>query len=601
MQTRQPLQLTIPKPFVPIVPASQMPPMPTIPAVTAVTRVTVPPVPKPAVITVTVPQIPKPTVPTVPIPAVPIPRPATTATLPKIAPLGQPLITLPLRPQAASQGVKDVTLMDYQVEWANRAHSILLCNHGYIDTSRMRSGKTYVLLWLAKRFKFPLIVIGPVTALEEFKRVAQEYGVEMLCAVSYQSLRSKRGIQPKHGLLYRHDNLTEGGVKQVHFTPTPYYVDLIRRGAMLVCDEIHNIKNNSAQYKASSALIREIITGGGRSRFALLSGTPFDKEEHATNLLRLIGYVRSPKMYRYDHVSQTIILQGMQELIDACRSINAAETDRLLQEIPPTRKKMTHLAYTLYIRVVKTGISGAMAPPVRDAALYSVGNGFFTMTGQHGQQLHDALAAFARAVNYNDRTREVDWQARNIGDVTPAMVRVENSKVDDFARVATGILMEAPENKVIISVNYTSTIDELATLLIFYNPIILHGQTPKAKRGILVKEFNENPARRLFIMNTAVGGVGISLYSPTHNFRPHMLISPSYKLADIVQASARVYGPGAHCPATVRMFYGRNGGEQEANILEAIARKTQVLKGTLEDIVTRDMVLPGDYQAFYEN
>lgn len=608
---------TVTTPAVPAVPMVIVPRVPVTPTV-AVPTVTVPRVPgltmatpKVAVPTVAVPRVPEPVattptiavprvaIPQIPVPAVVIPKPTAprVVTL-NLQPQGIAVPTIP-RPQPAQP--QDVTLFDWQMDWANRAYGILLRNHGYIDTSRMRSGKTVLLMWLARQFGFRLIVIGPVGAVQDnWHSEAAKYGVEIITYISYQSLRSKRGFQPKHGLLERHDNVTEGGVRQVHFVPTQQYLNLIESGVMLVCDEIQNIKNDSAQYKACSALMRPLISGGGRSRFALLSGTPFDKEEHATNLLRLIGYVRARRMYNYDRVNQTIVLEGMQELIDACRFINDEETTRVLTQIPPTKKNMTHLAFILYIRVVKAGISGAMAAPVTDQADYNVMNGFYTMVAHRGQQLHNAVDALMRATNFNERTGIAEWQPNKIGAVTPALVQIEDAKVDDFARVTTQILMENPRNKVVISVNYTTTIDQIKTLLIFYHPLILYGETPQKKRAGIVRDFNENPARRVLIMNTAVGGVGISLYSKEPDSPRYMLISPSYRLLDIAQAAARIYGPGMISRAVVRMFYGRGVGEQEVRILDAIARKTEVLKGTLEDVVTRSMILPGEYPAWHE-
>jgi hypothetical protein len=505
----------------------------------------------------------------------------------------QPALMVPKPPVAQPQ---EITLFDWQVNWANRAYDIVLRNHGYIDTSRMRAGKTVVLMWLAKRFGFRLIVIGPVSVETVWRREAAKYGVEIITFISYPSLRSKRGFQPKHGLLDRFDNVTEGGVKQVSFAPTRTYTDFIEQGVMVVCDEIQNIKNNSSQYKACSALLRPIIAGG-RSRFALLSGTPFDKEEHAVNLLRLIGYIRAYRLYSVHPSTREVTLEGMQELIDACRFINAAETDRVVAEVPLVGKQMNHLAYLLYIRVVKTGISGAMAAPVLTEGQYDVKNGLYAMTALRGQQLNNAVTDLARVIQFNPDTGAVTLTQQNLGDRTSALVRIENAKVDDFARVATSILTADPRNKVIISLNYTTTIDELRPLLIMYNPLTYNGQvTNKKKRAEIVRAFVEDANRRVLIMNTALG-VGISLYSTLPDHPVYMLMSPTYKLLDAAQTAARVYGPGMVSKATVRMFYGQGAGELEMRILSALARKTQVLKGTLEEVVTRDLVLPGDYET----
>lgn len=573
----------------PLIP-TQAVPLPTV-------KVTIPTIPK-NIVTIPVPKptlvrspvVPQPPIAQPPIPQYPIPKVTTLNVQPKF-----------VIPQPTGRGPIDITLYDYQVGWANRAYDILLRNHGYIDTSRPRSGKTLVALWLAKRYGFPLIIICPKTLIAVWKREADKYGVEIIVSVSYQSLRSKQGARLKHGLLDRFDNTTEGGVHQIHFVPTQYYLSLIERGALLICDEIHNIKNNSDQYKACNALIRPIISGAGRSRFALLSATPFDKEEHAINLLRLIGYIRAHRLYNYDRVNQAIVLEGVQELIDACRAINPAETARVLIQVPPTIKKnIKHLVYVLYINVIRAAISGAMARPETGEGTFDVKNGFFNMTANRGFQLHTAVTALARAVNYDERTDTVDMRGGGIGGVTPALVAIENAKVDDFARVATQILMDYDRNKVVISVNYTSTIDEIKRLLIFYHPLTLNGQIPEAKRQQVIADFVGNPTRRVLLMNTAVGKEGISLYSTEPDSPVFMLVSPSYRPLDITQVTSRIYGPGMVSPAVARIFYGKLVGERETSILNALARKTEVLKGVLEDVVKADLILPGDYPSYHE-
>jgi hypothetical protein len=496
--------------------------------------------------------------------------------------------------------VKELELRPWQIDWAHKAHGILLRNHGYIDTSKMRSGKTYVTLWIAKQFNFRILVVCPVTASDVWRSTAAEYGVECLDVISYQSLRSQKGHQPKHGFLHRFDNQTDGGVHQVSFVPTNEYAQLADQGIMVIFDEIHNIKNNSDQYKACNALIQPIVTGGGRSRFALLSGTPFDKEEHAVNLLKLIGYIRSSRLYHINLETRELVLDGMQELIDACNFIDSNATERVLADIPMVKSKMKHLCYVLYTDVIKASISGAMPSPTDITGTYDVKNGFYAISANKVGDLNAAITDLAAAVNYNERNGTAEIKADNIGDVTKALVRIENAKVFDFARVATSELSNNPKSKVVICFNYTSSITEIIPFLIMYNPLILNGSIPAKKRTPIINAFVNDPARRVLIMNTAVGGVGISLYSTKPESPVTMLMSPSYKMLEITQAAARIYGPGMASAATVRMFYGRGAGNSETGILSAMARKSQVLKGTLDETVAGDLVLPGDYETVME-
>ena len=504
-------------------------------------------------------------------------------------------------PVYAKVAAKELVLRPWQVDWAEQARNILLRNHGYIDTSRMGSGKTYVTLWLARTFRFRLLVICPVIMIDVWKRTAAEYGIPVVDIISYQSLRSQKNHQPKHGYLERYDNVTDGGNRQLNFVPTQAYLDLVGQGIMVVFDEIQNIKSISAQYKACSALLRPITSAGGRSRFGLLSGTPFDKEEHAVNLLKLMGYIRSHRLYNYIRETREIVLEGMQELIDACNHIDRDETGRVLSEIPIAKSKMAHLCYTLYVRVIKVSISGAMPSPTTIKGSFDVKNGLFNINREKSEQLRSAIAELADAVHFNERTGVADFRADNIGAVTTALVHIENAKIEDFARVATNILVSEKGSKVIISVNYTSSIEQIRNLLIMFSPLVLNGSIPARQRAPIVAAFNENPLNRVLIMNTAVGGVGISLHDTVGDAPRFMLMSPSYKLLEVTQAAGRIYRDGTISDATVRMFYGRGAGTTETNILNAMARKTQVLRGTLEENVTQDIVLPGEYPCVEES
>src|SRR5207244_688320 len=103
------------------------------------------------------------------------------------------------------------------------------------------SGKTYIVLWLAKQFGFRLLIICPVIMISVWKDVAMEYGITTIDVISYQTLRSQKNHQPKHGFLDRHDNISVGGIRQVNFSPTQTYLNLVNEGIMLICDEIQNI------------------------------------------------------------------------------------------------------------------------------------------------------------------------------------------------------------------------------------------------------------------------------------------------------------------------------------------------------------------------
>lgn len=533
-----------------------------------------------------------------------------------------------------------VKLQEWQLDWAPKIKKILKKNNGYIDTSAMRSGKTFVTIWVAQQLKLKLLVVCPITTMYVWKETAEKYGVEVVDTISYQSLRSTTDHQPKHNFLDRIDTIggvpssparsppgsprnsssparspEQGGMnKKTEFIPTQFCLDLLADGILLVFDEFQNIKNNSSQYKAASALIHALNDVGGRSRFALLSGTPFDDEKHAVNLLKMIGYIKSRNLYRLTRKfdlsedggklnknTSEIIFEGMQDLIDECMKISVRKTKKVLKEFPPSKNGFSYLCYKLYTDVIKDEISGAMSAPIIKSD-FDVRNGFFSINKEDAVELATGIASLRKAVSFNKTSKTVDITADNFGRITVALKKIENAKARDMARVTNKALLASKKNlKVVISVNYTSTIEIIYELLSKWNPLILNGEVKgSAKRGAIIKSFDEDPEHRVIIMNTTVGGVGISLYSKESNQDRLMLISPNYRMIEVIQAASRIYGPGMKSKAEVRMFYGKCDDCDEKGVLNALAKKTIILKGILEDSVVNNLKLPGDYKSITE-
>lgn len=496
---------------------------------------------------------------------------------------------------------KDIVLRPHQKPWAEKVEKILLGYHGYVDTSNLGSGKTFIGLHIAKKFNMPILVICTVSVVSVWEKACLEYGVKMIDVITYQSLRSISGKQPKHGLLKRIDTYTEvGNVHHVSFITTELYDTIYNNGVLVICDEFMNIKNNSDQYKACAALIHPIILTGGRSRFGLLSGSPIDKEEQAVNMLKLIGYIRSAKLYDTDRDTKIFKLVGAQELINACNEIDPEATNRVLSEIPPIKKNINKMVYTLYVEVIKKVISGGMASPSNAQSVFDAKNGFYNMTQDRAKELKAAINDLASAVNFDEDTGTAAVTGNNLGRITLALMAIEKAKIDDFARIATNTLEADPKNKVIVCVNYTNSLEQIKNIMILYEPLILNGSVPGPKRSGIVDLFNNDPNHRLLIMNTAVAP-GLSMHDVVGNSPRFMYISPSYKMLDIYQASGRIHRDGSLSDATVRIFYGNlDNSKLETQILDAMARKTAVTKGVLDDAVKNQIVLPGDYQREVE-
>ena len=508
-------------------------------------------------------------------------------------------------PPVEETGPSPIELRERQVNWAHTARDILLRAHGYLDTSKMGSGKTVVTLWVASQFNYRILVVGLPTLETMWRREAAKYGVDLIDFISFQSLRSKRGYQPQHGYLDRYDRTTRNGQRRVSFEPTQGYLDLLESGILLVVDEIDKIKNVSAQSKAVAAMTSPIITGGGVARFVFLSAIPFDKPCHTVQILKAMGYVRSKKLYTYSQ-RDGLRLRGLQELIDSCRYIDAEGTERVLQEIPLARENMSHICYALYRDVLMGNISGSMPPPDLDVA-FDARNGFYHMQPANLAALRGGVRALMEAVGIdpdeaNIMAGEPVIDSGNIELVTLALMAIERAKAPEMARVAIETLASVPGSKVIVSLNYNENIATVSRAIANagYTMQILNGSIPAYRRQYIIDAFNDQDEQRALIMNTIVGGHGINLHDTTGNHPRYLFQSPDYKLLNIAQATGRIYRDGTLSDATVRMFYGAGPGAQELSVIDALSRKSEVARGTVTGPAQNALVLPGEYPEYHE-
>jgi len=526
----------------------------------------------------------------------------------------------------------DLILREWQIEWSKKAHDILLSNHFYIDSSPMRSGKTFIGLKLAKDFDLELMIICPVTTTGYWEVMANKHGIKLFTKpVSYESL--VRGTKNEIVQLYlkKKTNKTHS-----FFEPTEAYINALKtRKILLILDEGQMIKNDCLQHKACNALIQPIITGGGRSRFGILSGTLIDKPEQIINLFRTIGYIRAPKLYNTIKGSKKLNLDGAQELIDVCKQINPIATNKFLLKTPiPTveadkkiKDEIDNFCFALYVEIIKPKVSGAMSAPTTAEGKLYVRNGYFHILPEKANQLKDSLEELKISSGYKSKNKsksgsedDEEIKPTKAGNYIRSLVQIEKSKLLDMARVTKKILSSDPTNKVIIAINYTGpdtgNLQELLSYLDEYEPLVITGKVLANKRDIIIEDFNDDPSKRILIAHPKTISVGISLVGDGQRY---MLISPSAKLMEIVQLSFRIYGDQLKTDSYVYIFYGIIGGSLEANILQfmgtkkpgsnkidtdikgILEKKSDILGRMQEDEIRRNMKLPSDYEDEYED
>lgn len=492
-----------------------------------------------------------------------------------------------------------ITLIGEQVPHVHRLLSILQKNHVAFDMSIMGAGKTYTTTELSKQAGFKnVVVICPATVEAKWKTMTK-FGLNLFKVISYQSLRSRKGCKPSHDLLNRIDG-TGDDEGEITFTPSATLEKIVAEGTLFVFDEAQNIKNKNDQWLACKTISTYLLKNGPNSRFILLSGTPIDKEEHAINLMNMMGFIRAGRLYTYNKEERHLKLQGAQELIDYCNFIDTDKTNEFLRNNRINEANVKHICYQLFQQIIKVSITSSMGVPKNEYGI-SCKNGYFNIKDDDDKvKLTDAITMLHSASKYNDKTGTVEVGKDNLGSISRSLMKIEEAKINTFVRITLKVLTEVPNSKVGIFVNYSSSIEKLKTLLSEYNPVLLQGTISKDKRQINIDKFQEpNLNCRIIIANLQVGSTGIDLDDKTGNYPRFALGSPNYIIQNLHQLTFRFLRRDTMSQATFRFVYGKCA-RKETSILNALARKSKVMKETLGEQVEADIKFPGEYEEDVE-
>ena len=487
--------------------------------------------------------------------------------------------------------LQSIELLDYQVEHFNRLAEIFSRSIYAIDTSTMRRGKSFVAHKLFQELQFPhCIVICPATVESVWKNIQATYGPEYVNISSYESWRSVKGNQPKHGLLYRKEDET--------FEVTEQFNTLIKEGVLFICDEFQKIKNKSDQYYAIKAVVKAINAVGGMNRMLFLSGTPIDKEEQAINLVELLGIVNNSKMFKYHSREERLELLGAKELYEYCNKIDREKTKEILSKYPFSQKNVIYICYLLYIYIINPSISSAMPQEEseKDTKL-DVKNLYVNLSPDQQHQYNNIVNNIGKDTNYNPKTGKVSIKNFNWNNFTTYLVNLENIMVYSYVRKAIEELESDPNCKVILSFNYNNSIRLAYDNLLRYNPLIINGSVSKNDRAHIIQNFQKSDLEyRLIITNLKVISLGISLEDKNGNFPRKAYGSPNYSAMDMLQWVSRFHSKDTKGdqPVKVRFLYGKS--EQPlTSILKSIFKKSKVFKEILTMQVNNGLKFQDDY------
>jgi len=514
-----------------------------------------------------------------------------------------------------------VSLLPSQVDHVRKLLGVLRDNSFALDFSALGSGKTFTSSYIARQLGLAhIVVVSPVSVQSKWQDMKTRYGVPVRENLSFCSLRSVRDKQSrtlddvrrelKHGLLVRRDYL-ENNQRKTEFEATDKFRAYLEAGVMLVVDEMQHVKNVTSQFAACQALVRAIIESGesgGRSRVLMLSGSPIDKEEQATTLMRSLHIMKQAELCHFNIGTYRMEPRGITDVVDFCDRVDPAVTQRSLVYAPYWQLGEVHmrrLCYTLFQKVIKPRFASAMPPPRLSGSLAKF-NAFYRMDDpQDRRDLTAAVASLERAVGYRHDTDQVAFQGgtESMRALTAALVRVETAKINTLVRAAREALW-GTHTKVVVCVNFTNTIRRLKEELAEYAPLVLDGAVPKDARKKVIDRFQEpNDTHRLLLGNCSVCSTGIDLDDKHGAFPRLALVSPNYSTITLYQLGHRFQRLDTRGAATVHMVFSQH--QHELPVLNALARKGAVLRdtssacGAAEDCAGQ-VLFPGEFPSWDE-
>jgi hypothetical protein len=468
------------------------------------------------------------------------------------------------------------------------------------DMSNMGLGKTFTSTECVVRLGIPnLFVICPVSMESKWKDIAKQHRIPHVIITSFSSLRSVSGCQPKHGLLKRISITSpDSPDKKVEiFEPTDKFTKMVEgEGIVIVVDEVHNLKNSSEQYRACKTLTDVINKSQlGKSRCIFLSGTPIDKEEQVMKILRLMG------LYTSEHTTSI----GLTSFVQKMYKRDAQTVAKIVSNTPAnTAPEMVHLCHLLFKDVVCKHWVSSM-PNVSETI--DAKNGYYKMGERELRFLEYYIDTLHNNTKFMTLTADPDGEGSiniesgKLGSIVKSLEGIEQSKMPLFERLVRETLLKFPNCKVCVGLNYVQrTLYNLVEKLKDLNPAFITGETPKAQRDTFIKRFQEpNLNSRLIITNIRCLSTGVDMDDKHGDFPRFIFASPNYNIVELHQFSRRFARVDTKSAPIFRFVYGSTD-KKENSILNALARKTNVMQEILREQSAVNIKFPGEYETYTE-
>lgn len=402
-------------------------------------------------------------------------------------------------------------------------------NGGCILGDEMGLGKTLqvitVILAYKQQYKTPMLVIAPVSLLQNWKRECAKFAPGLKVVIHHGKTRTGR-----------YKELQDNDVVVMSYSAAVSDSSLLAMvdWKLVVLDEAQNIKNpNSDRTKFVKKIPRQSCIA--------VTGTPF--ENHVTDIWSLVDFILpgmlGTESEYSDYISDDIV--------------GADKVEPLLTPIM-IRRRVNNVATDLPEKII---IPQPLCMSEKEAIRYE--DFRKEMEKQYSNGL--GIASLQKLRMYC--THPAICEDEYIGDIFKDSIKYQR-----ICEIISEIVLL--KEKVILFTSYQKMFDILEKDIPerFGIPVkMINGLTPIEHRQEIVDEFSEYEGCMLLVLNPKAAGTGLNIMAANHVIHYNLEWNPA--LED--QASARAYRRGQKKNVFIYRLYYENTVEQIVN--ERIEKK----------------------------
>lgn len=476
-----------------------------------------------------------------------------------------------------------------------------------ISASPAGSGKTYVGMKMFQILKErgrvkKLLIVAPKMALMTWLGLTNEYNVSNVLFIGYDGLSGtsardlrefenldnkdvmgKWGSNPNQPLLHKKISkvLTrknrKGEVKKTYkykYYPSAKLLKMVEEGVLVLLDESQEVKNKKSRRSAATMALMNSVTQDDKSDSFLmtLTATPYDKESHTENYLRMFGIITHQK--KWTNRKGVIKLKALQELIDFCRKIDQRATDAVFSEYfewdnMTINESVSNLfMFDLHVKVIVKAFSRTMKIPDEETTKHKhiIAKLFMNIENFDSEDPEeDSYIDYVQALDklegaYMGYLDKVAGKRNNMAlqsEFNNAIHISERAKLPGMVKEAKRLLETFDKDKVIFYLESLTNVELAKQKMEKYKPLVLTGEVPFFDRLKRIEAFQKDDKYRFLVAITKTGKASISLHDIIGGRRRHTFATATHFYINGAQLAKRTNRVGVKSDSFVYFVYGK--------------------------------------------